>query len=175
MLSIVLGNLFNLIGSAFNAYSSTRSSRKAILLVQEAAMACYVASGLFLQGYSGVVQNVVGMVRNVIAVYLPNDKFFGWVLVILGIVFGVYFNNLGFIGLFPVVCSVPFAIFAIRKDANALLLKIALTISNFGFLVYAFVTYNFVGMITNSFAIAVALISIYKDQLAKKETQAQAD
>lgn len=163
MTDIILGNVMNLLGSAFNAFSSTRPSRKAILLVQEAAMACFVASGVFLKGYSGVVQNVVGMIRNVVAVYLPKDRFIGWLLVILGIVFGIYFNNRGLLGLFPVVCSVPFAVAAIRKDCDPLLLKVALTISNFGFLVYAFVTYNFVGIVTNSFAIAVALASIYRD------------
>ena len=59
----------------------------------------YTIADLILKGYSGVVQNAVGIFRNLAALYLPDKKYISWFLVVAAVVLGIYFNNRGLFGI----------------------------------------------------------------------------
>ncbi|MBQ1477531.1 MAG: YgjV family protein [Erysipelotrichaceae bacterium] len=169
MSEIIWGNIVTFIATVLMSCSGTRDSKRTILLIQEMAMACFVLSGILLQGYSGVVQNIVGMIRNITVLYWPGNTVIGWGLVLSGIVFGILFNNRGIIGLFPVVCSVPFAVMVVLKNEDPVPLKSTMIISSLGYAVYAVVNNNLVGIITNTITAMITGISLYRD-IQKKKT-----
>ena len=115
------------------------------------------------------MQNIVGMIRNITVLYWPGNTVIGWGLVLSGIVFGILFNNRGIIGLFPVVCSVPFAVMVVLKNEDPVPLKSTMIISSLGYAVYAVVNNNLVGIITNMITAVITGISLYRD-IQKKKT-----
>lgn len=170
--SVLLGNIITFVAVALIMTSGTRKTKTGILIFQELANACFIVSGLLLKGYSGVVQNVVAFLRNLVALFLPGNTVIGWILVSCGVIFGIYFNNHGIIGLFPVFCSLPFAVLILRKNKDPIPLKAAMICTSVGYAVYAVVTSNLVGLITNSATAIVTGISVARMIKEKGSTAA---
>ena len=57
-----------------------------MLLVQCVSQLFYTIGTVVLKGYSGAVQNVVSMIRNLVAIKKINSKVIEWILVGLGVV-----------------------------------------------------------------------------------------
>lgn len=158
MNTIVLGNICTLAAQGFTVLNGTRKKKRDMILCDMAAAALFTLSNLVLKGYTGVVQNAVGFLRNITAIFLPKDKYIGWFLVACGVVLGIYFNNKGFVGLLPVVSGVWYSICVINKKASAKMLKMAFIFNSFCFSAYSFALYNVVGGVANA---AIGIITIY--------------
>ena len=170
-LNILLGNIITFLAVGLIAAAGTRKTKTGILVFQELANACFIVSGLLLHAYSGVVQNVVAFLRNLTALYMPGNTVIGWGLVVCGVIFGIRFNNHGIIGLFPVFCSLPFAVLVLRKNKDPIPLKAAMVCTSFGYAVYAIVTSNLAGLITNSATAVITAASVYR-MIKEKDSRA---
>ena len=95
------------------------------------------------------VQNVVSIVRNFAAALDVKSKLLEWLLVILGVVLGIAFNNLGWIGYLPVIANLQYTlvVFFVRENERAL--KVSFLISAIFFSVFSLAILNFVGVVTN--------------------------
>ena len=67
-ISLIIGNLFSLFASAADTLSSTQKTTKRMLLVQSLGQVFYGIGTFVLGGYSGVAQNIVSILRNLIAI-----------------------------------------------------------------------------------------------------------
>ena len=92
---------------ATDSISSTRKTPKSVLWVQNASQLFYCIGAIILKGYSGAVQNVVSIIRNLIVIRDINSRFLEWTLLILGVFLGLFFNNLGGVGLLPNTATLP--------------------------------------------------------------------
>ena len=168
-IAIIVGNVSTLFAMAFNAFSSTRKTPKGVLLMQSASQAIYGLSSLVLGGYSASVQNVVSIIRNFAAIRKVNSKVLEWLLVILGVVLGVACNNLGWIGLLPVIGNLQYtlAIFRIKDDERKL--KVFFLISVISFVIFNYTIRNYVGVVTDMFVAITTSIMLLKSP-QKEET-----
>ena len=159
---VIIGNLCTLVAMGFNALSTTRKTTKGVLMTQNAAQAVYAASAIVLGGYSAAVQNVVSIVRNFVATLKNSNKYVEWTLVILGVVLGIWVNNLGWIGLLPVVGTLQYtlAIFRFKDDERKV--KISFLISSVSFVVFNFAIQNYVGVAADSFVSITTMIMLLK-------------
>lgn len=162
MNDIILGNLISLLAMGSDSFSATRKTAKGVLLVQCISQSLYGLSSLVLKGYSAVVQSVVSIVRNLVAVKGEPSKATQWLLILLGVALGLLFNNLGAVGWLPVISNLEYSIAVFRFKDNERALKLAFLVNIALFAVFNAVIYNFVGLITNAVIFATTVVALFK-------------
>ena len=102
-----------------------------------------------LKGYSSTVQNAVAILRNLAAMKGIKQKWIEWLLILLGVVLGVTFNNRGLIGWLPIVANLEYstAMFCLKENARGL--KIAFVLNSIMFCVFNVFILNYVGAAAN--------------------------
>ena len=161
-ISILTGNVCSLLAMITDSVSSTQKTAKRILLVQCLSQMFYCVGTIVLKGYSGAVQNIVSILRNLVAIRKIESKVLEWSLVTLGVVLGLWFNNLGFMGLLPVVANLQYTIAIFRFRDNETALKISFLISIGMFALFNLVIYNAVGFLANSVVCITTAVSLFK-------------
>ena len=162
ILNIVIGNICSLLAMVTDSASSVQKTVSRVLLVQTASQLIYGIGAVILRGYSAAIQNAVSILRNLVAIKKIQNKVIEWVLVILGVILGLYFNNLGWMGLLPIVANLQYTISIFRFQNNDTALKISFLISALMFTVFSLVIYNFVGVFTNFVVAVTTFISLFK-------------
>ena len=170
-LDLIIGNLCTLLAMGGNAISSTRKTAKGVLMMQTLSQVIYCISGIVLKGYSASVQNVVSILRNIAAIRKINSKVLKWVLVALGLILGIVFNNRGLVGLLPVLGNLQYTLVIFRFPDRQRTLKISFLISVLSFAVFNIVLWNFVGVASDLFvSITTALMLIREKKAATAES-----
>lgn len=114
--NIVIGNIMALIGSILMVSLGLIKEKKKILLVQTTQIGMFILSDLILGGISGAIINFIGCIRNILCYKNKLDKNIKIILVILSVIMILFFNNMGFIGLLPLISTVTYTIFMSIKD-----------------------------------------------------------
>lgn len=162
-MELIIGNLCSLLAMITDSISSSRKTVRGMLLMQCLGLILFTISSIVLKGYSAAVQNIVSIFRNLLASSKFQSKAVEWFMVILGVVLGLKFNNLGLVGLFPVIANLEYTIAIFKFRENELLLKIAFLISIFLYAVFNVVILNFVGIIANIVVTIATVRSIIQE------------
>ena len=162
IINILIGNICSLLGMFADSLSSTRKTTKGVLLTQSLGQLIYGIGTVVLKGYSGVVQNVVSIIRNFVAIKQVNNKFIEWSLVVAGVVFGIYFNNLGLIGYLPVISNLQYTLAVFKFKDNERALKISFAVCVAMFAVFNLAIMNFVGVCSNLVVLVTTLVILFK-------------
>ena len=167
-LSLIIGNLCSLLAMATDSVSSAQKTARRVLIVQNLSQVIYFTGGILLKGYSGAVQNAVSFLRNMVAIWKMESKVIEWILLALGVVLGLVFNNLGWVGLLPVIANVQYtlAVFRFKDDERAL--KISFMICCALFVVFNSAIYNIVGAGTNLVVIVTIITNLVKTRKIEK-------
>lgn len=162
--NIIIGNLCTLLAMGTNAISSTRKTAKGMLLFQSLSQVIYFVCAIVLKGYSAAVQNVVSIIRNAVAIKNIKNKVIEWVLIILGLVLGIVFNNRGIIGLLPVIGNLQYTLAIFYLKDNERLFKISFLISLIGFVIFNIAILNIVGAIADTIVSITTIIALIKER-----------
>ena len=95
MLEVIIGNICSLLAMLADSFGSTRKKAKEVLLMQAFSQGIYCIGSFVLKGYSAAVQNVIGVIPNLIATRKGSHKAVEWILIVLGVALGIVFNNRG--------------------------------------------------------------------------------
>ena len=158
--TLVVGNLCSLLAMITDSISSTRKTAKGVLMVQNLSQTFYGIGAVVLRGYSGAVQNAVSILRNFLAIGNVTGKAVQWIMVALGVGFGIFFNNLGLVGWLPIVANLEYTLSVFRFQNNEQALKIAFLVSMALFVVFNIFILNFVGVITNTIVLVAGIMSL---------------
>ena len=161
-INLIIGNVSSLLAMVTDSISSTRKTAKGVLLVQSLSQLIYFIGTVVLKGYSGAVQNAVSILRNFVAIRDIRNKYVEWALVGLGVVLGLAFNNLGFMGLLPVIANFQYTIAVFRFQDNQRALKISFAIAVGMFAVFNIAIFNVVGVVSNSVVFVTTLADLLK-------------
>ena len=162
MTSILLGNIFSVLATGADVFGSSRKSTKAMLAAQTVGQFFLAASAFVLGGYSAVVQNVVSIVRNLTALKDKSSKALEYTLVVLGVVLGIVFNNLGLIGWLPILSNLEYSLSVFRFKNNERMLKAAFALCIVLYAVFNVAISNYVGAVSNTVVLVTTLISLRK-------------
>ena len=162
--NIITGNICSLLAMGTDALSSGQKTAKRVLWIQNLSQLIYFIGTVALKGYSGAVQNVVGIIRNIVAISGKTFKGADWVFAGLGVVFGLYFNNLGVVGLLPVLAGLEYSLAVFRFQNNERALKVAFTVMNLLFTIYNCFVYNVVGAISSAVVVVSTVVYLVKNK-----------
>ena len=107
-MNILIGNIIALIGSILMVYSGTIKHKKKILYVQTIQICLFIISNLVLGGITGAIINGIGCIRNILCYHEKLGLKEKIILSLASIILSLYFNNLGIIGLLPLISTVVY-------------------------------------------------------------------
>lgn len=169
MVQIVIGNIIALIASILMVLAGFQKKKKKILLIQIIQIALSVISNLVLGGYTGAIINAVSCVRDILCYKEKIGDKEKIIIIILAVGLSLIFNNLGWIGLLPVVATVVYIIFMNTKDVVRF--KILIIFSMIMWLIYDVYiksytsgVFDFMSVIAN----LIAILQINRCNIIKK-------
>lgn len=161
-MDIIIGNICSLLAMATDSISSTRKTARGVLLVQCLSQIIYCAGAIILRGYSAAVQNAVSVLRNLAAIRGETPKWLQWLLIALGVVLGLWFNNMGFVGLLPVIANLEYSLAVFRFQDQERQLKLAFLVSVGLYAIFNIFIFNIAGFLTNSAVVVMTAVYLIK-------------
>lgn len=163
-IQLVIGNLCSLLAVFTDSISATRKTTRGVLLAQSVSQIIYGIGSVVLGGYSGAVQNAMSVLRNFVAIKKIDSKALKWVMVILGVVLGALFNNLGIWGWLPILANLEYTLAVFYFKDNQRALKIAFLISVVLFAVFNGIILSIVGVVTNMIVLITGIIALVRER-----------
>ncbi|MCI2046845.1 MAG: YgjV family protein [Faecalibacterium sp.] len=160
---IVFSNVISGLGMLVLFISTFLRDKRQILGVQCVNHACAIVADTLLKGYSGLVQDVISLTRNLVVLAGRQTRFLKVFFVAAGLLLGMAFNNRGLVGLLPVLAGTEYAIVVVREGTTERALKWAIVVSTLCWAIYSVVLLNFVSGAANLATMLSALIYLFKN------------
>ena len=158
MKTIIIGNIIALIASLLMVYSGLIKKKEKIIFIQTIQIALSVLSNIALGGITGAIRNAISCLRNILCYKEKLGIKSKSIIIIASIFLSLRFNNLGIIGLLPVISTVVYTFFMNIKDIVKFKYLIIFTmilwfIYDFYIKSYSSAIFDFMSIVTNIFAI----------------------
>ena len=160
MTQIVIGNIIALIASILMVLAGLQKKKKKILFIQIVQIALSVVSNLVLGGYTGAIINAISCIRDILCYKDKMGTREKIIIIILAVGLSLVFNNLGWIGLLPVIATVVYIIFMNTKDVVKF--KLLIIFSMIMWLVYDITIKSYVSGAFDLMSIIANIIAIYQ-------------
>ena len=118
MVSIIIGNIIALIASILMVYCGMLKQKKKILHFQTVQIGLSVISNIVLGGITGAIINALSLIRNILCYKDKLGLKEKIVITILATILTLKFNNLGYIGLLPLISTVSYVWLMNIKDVK---------------------------------------------------------
>ena len=126
---MVLALFFSSLGALFLFLSSISKTKKETFVCQIFDTVFNTIANLLFKGYSGVITNLISLIRNILVFKNCINKWIQIILIILLFIIGSITNNRGLIGYFPIIASIEYTLIACRVKSTIKLVKISLFIN----------------------------------------------
>lgn len=158
MNNIIIGNIIALIASLLMVYSGLIKNKDKFIYIQTIYIGLLVISNLVLGGFTGAIINFISCFRNILCYKNKLHNKEKLLIIIPSILLSLYFNNLGIIGLLPVIYVVVYTLFMNIKDIIkfkklVIFTSILWLIYDICIKSYTSAIFDFLTIITNIFAI----------------------
>ena len=161
---VLIANIIELFGQCTSLYGSTRKSKNEILTCQLILFGADAVSSYLLKGYSAIVTDVIGMLRNLLSIRNIGNKMISYVLLIATAVFGLWFNSNGFVGVLLVVVGLIQTAVILNRKSSTRDIQMACCFSSVCWAVFGLAIRNYVSAGFNVFA----TVSYLKNILSAK-------
>lgn len=166
-MSVVIGNIISLLASVLMTYSGYIKSKGKFLIVQIVQMSLSALSNFILGGITGTIINLVNIIRNVLCYKNKLNKYSIILILTLSISLSLYFNNLNFIGLLPLLSTILYTTLMNIKDIKKF--KYLTITTMLLWLIYDICIMNYVSALFDLLTIGSNSIAIYQlKNIAKK-------
>ena len=155
---LIVGNIVALIASILMVYSAILKSKKKILYIQTIQIALLVLSNIILGGITGAVINVMCLLRNMLCYKDKLDLKWKIIITILSTIFSIVFNNLGIVGILPLIATICYIWLMNIKDVVKF--KILIIANMFMWLIYDIYIKSYTSAVFDFLSIIVNIISI---------------
>ena len=155
---IIIGNIVALIASFVMVYSGLVKVKKKIIYVQSIEILLYTISNAILGGITGVITNIVSLIRNILCYKDKLNIPLKLIITIVAITLSILFNNLGLIGLLPLISTVTYIWLIDLK--NVINFKILMIFTLLLWTIYDFTIKSYTGTFFNMFTIITNIISM---------------
>lgn len=107
---LVIGNIFSLLSVICIAVSVIKKNKNDLIWWQIIDVIFCILSNIALYTYAALTTNSIALIRNILAYKNKLSKKLTFILVVLCIIAGLWANNRGIIGLFPIIASSSYTI-----------------------------------------------------------------
>ncbi|MBR3501545.1 MAG: YgjV family protein [Alphaproteobacteria bacterium] len=160
---LILGNIFSLLSAICLAISVIKKNKNDLIWWQVIDVIFCILSNIALYTYSALTTNSISLVRNILAYKNKLTKNITWILLILCIVVGLWANNRGIIGLFPIIASASYTVFMfITKNEQQM--RWALVSNLLLWFVHDIYVQAYPSALTDAVLSAWTLLQIYKNR-----------
>ena len=116
MTNIVIGNIVALVASLLMVYTGIIKRKEKIVLIQTIQIGLSVLSNIILGGITGAIINAISCVRNILCYKEKLGTTAKVLIIVSSVVLSLLFNNLGIIGILPIISAVVYTLFMNIKD-----------------------------------------------------------
>ena len=160
MINIIIGNIIALVASVLMVYSGLIMKKKKIIYIQTLQLGLLTVSTAVLGGITGTIMNIVDCIRNILCY---KDKLVvkaKVILIIISTVLTVKFNNLGIVGMLPLISTISYILLIDSKEI--IKLKILFIVTSILWCIYGVVIKSYSSAIFNILNIITNSISIFQ-------------
>jgi len=165
-MTIFFGNLIAFIASILMVYSGVIKKKKKILYIQTMQIILSGLSNFVLGGITGVIINILSCIRNILCYHNKLKWKEKIIIVTLALILSLNFNNLGIIGLLPVVSIVIYTLYINIQDVVKF--KMLIIFSMLLWFVYDLYINAYVAAIFDFMSIITNIISVININNKKK-------
>jgi len=172
-MALFIGNIIALIASIIMVYSGTVKEKKKILLFQIVEITMYVMSNLILGGIPGAIMNVFSLIGNILCYFDKLGVKEKLIISAVSIPITVHFNNLGWVGLFPLICILTYMWFMNIKDI--LKFKYLIIFVTILWVIYDFTIKSYTSGIFDILTIITNVIAVSQIMIGRKKEKGSQD
>jgi len=169
MFYIVIGNIIALIASIIMVYSGILKEKKKILYLQTLQIGLSVISNIVLGGITGAIINGLSCIRNILCYKDKLNLNAKVIITVLAIGLSLSLNNLGLIGLLPLISTIVYIWLMNIKDV--IKFKILIIFTMVMWLIYDLTIKSYTSAIFDFMCIITNIISIFKLRNTKAKNQ----
>ncbi len=187
---LLIANILSLIGNVLATASAILKSKKTMLVFQSSNHVLEIIAQLLTQAYSGMVQEVISLVRNVIFLFVKTTKKLPKLIisalclvagVVSGVLFNIFLSGNVLYGYLPVAGAAVYAVFVILaflleigERKAELLMKAGLLFNVTCWGVYGFFIKLYPVLIFNGISIVLLILSLVRIFLSARKARAAA-
>ena len=149
MNTVVIANIFSLVAQGFSLFASTRKEKEKILIFQSIFLVITSISSCLLKGYSAVVLNIIGIIRNILSIKKIDNKIINYLLIACSLIFGIIFNNNSFLGYLIIAANLSQSIVILNKNSTTKDVQMVYLFSALCWAAFNLVIKNYVGTAFN--------------------------
>ena len=165
MIPIVIGNIIALIASILMVLAGLQKKKKKILFIQIIQIGLSIISNIVLGGYTGAIINALSCVRDILCYKDKMGTKEKIIIIILAIGLSLAFNNLGWIGLLPLVATITYISFMDTK--NVVKFKMLIIFSMIMWLAYDLYIKSYTSAVFDFLSIVANIIAILQIKFGK--------
>ena len=165
MVNIIIGNIIALIASILMVYSGTLKQKKRILYFQTVQIGMSVISNIILGGITGAIINALSMIRNILCYKDKLGLKEKIIITILATVFTFKFNNLGYIGLLPLISTIVYIWLMSIKNVKKF--KLLITFTMLMWFIYDIAIKSYTSAIFDFMNIVANIVTIFQIKSVK--------
>ena len=114
---LIIGNIFSFLSAICIAVSVLKKNKNDLIWWQIVDVVFCILSNIALYTYAALTTNSIALIRNILAYKNKLTKKVTCILFVLSVFVGLWANNRGIIGLFPIIASASYTVFIfITKD-----------------------------------------------------------
>ncbi len=182
---LIIANVLSLIGNSLFTLSSILRNKKKILLCQSSNYVLAVISEFMTKAYSGMVQEAMSFIRNIILLFVKSKNKIAKLIITLvcvtiavvaGILINIFVSDNVWYGYLPVCGTIVYSTAVIlafmincHEITSEFIIKIGLLINSFIWTSYGFFVKLYPIMIFNIITIILCIISIIRIVLIVKK------
>lgn len=107
---LIIGNIFSLLSAICIAVSVIKKSKSDFMYWQIGDTLFGIMANITLRAYAALVISIICFIRNILSYKNKLTKNITYILLITSVVIGLYANNLGTIGLLPIIASASYTV-----------------------------------------------------------------
>lgn len=164
---IVIGNIIALIASIAMVYAGILKDKKQILSAQTVQCGLFILSNIILGGIPGAIVNFLSCIRNILCYKGKLGIFEIVILATLSVSLTVIFNELGIIGLLPMISTVLYIFFMNTK--SLVKFKILVIFTTVLWLIYDICIKSYTSALFDLFCVITNVISLIQISCKKND------
>lgn len=116
MNKIILGNIIAFLAASLAIIVGIIKNKNKILHIQNIQYIAFAISNIILGGVSGIITNLISILRNILCYKEKLTNTISTLIILISVILTLKFNNLGLIGLLPLIANSIYTIFLNTKD-----------------------------------------------------------